>query len=191
MAKDASMRESDSPPLPEHVERTVQSIADFHIEHHRQATRGQRAVERVIPQLARPHVVLIVAAVVLAWIVVNLLAIRLGYPAFDPPPFSLLQGAVTLSALCMTILILTTQRGEDRLMEHFVHLTLEIAMVNDQRTAKLIELVEDLRRDHPDIADRVDAEAASMSHASNPRHVLEAIREIRADASDFEERGSG
>jgi uncharacterized membrane protein len=45
-------------------------------------------------------------------------------------------------------------------------MTLELAMLGDQKTAKIIALLEELRRDHPEIVDRVDREAAEMSRAT-------------------------
>lgn len=77
----------------------------------------------------------------------------------------------------MTVLILTTQRHADRLAENRAQLTLQLALVNEQKTAKLIGLVEDLRRDHPDIANRIDPEALAMAQSTDPKQVLELINE--------------
>jgi uncharacterized membrane protein len=41
--------------------------------------------------------------------------------------------------------------------------------------AKIIELLERLRRDHPNIADRVDEDATAMSQPTNAEAVIEAI----------------
>jgi membrane protein len=61
------------------------------------------------------------------------------------------------------LMILATQRRENELASHHEHLTLELAILSEQKTAKIISLPEELRQDHPDIHDRIDDEAAAMS----------------------------
>jgi hypothetical protein len=48
-------------------------------------------------------------------------------------------------------------------------------MLAERKNAKILELLELLRRDHPNIADRVDEDATAMSQPTNPGAVLEAI----------------
>ncbi len=61
------------------------------------------------------------------------------------------------------------------LASHHEHLTLELAILSEQKTAKIISLLEELRMDHPDIHDRIDYEAAAMSAPTDPQSVLETI----------------
>jgi hypothetical protein len=49
-------------------------------------------------------------------------------------------------------------------------------MLIDPKLSKVIELLEEGRRDNPSIADRVDDEAAAMSVPSDARAVLDAIK---------------
>jgi hypothetical protein len=50
-----------------------------------------------------------------------------------------------------------------------------MAMRAERKNAKIIELLEQLRRDHPDIADRVDEDARAMSQPTHAEVVIEAI----------------
>jgi uncharacterized membrane protein len=93
--------------------------------------------------------------IVVGWMSLNLLATALGYRPIDPPPFSGLGGAVSLVSLYMVVLILATQRREDQLAQHREHLILELALLGEQKTAKVIELLEEFRRDSPLIRNRV------------------------------------
>jgi hypothetical protein len=52
-------------------------------------------------------------------------------------PFYWMQGAVALAALYMTVFILATQRREDELADRHEQLTLELAMLSEQKAAKL------------------------------------------------------
>jgi uncharacterized membrane protein len=87
-----------------------------------------------------------------------------------------MQGAVSLAALYMTVLILATQRRENELASHHEHLTLDLAILSEQKTAKIISLLEELRQDHPDIHDRIDDEAVAMSEPVDPQSVLQTIK---------------
>ena len=87
-----------------------------------------------------------------------------------------MQGAVALAAFYMTVFILATQRREDELANRHEQLTLELAMLSEQKAAKIISLLEELRQDHPEIQDRVDKKAAAMSSPADSRSILEALK---------------
>jgi len=168
---------SDTPILPAHIEDTVQSIARLHAEHYQQATRLQRIVDRMTALLGRPSFVGLLTVAVLVWVLGNLGAAWAGWESVDPPPFAWLGGVVGLTALYMTALILTTQRREDQLAGHREQLTLELAILGEQKSAKIIELLEEMRRDDPNLRNRVDHEAAAMSMPADPQAVLDAIKD--------------
>lgn len=66
-------------------------------------------------------------------------------------------------------------------------MTLELASLTEQKVAKIIELLEELRRDSPEVRNRVDSEAHEMSIRSDPHAVLGAIKtidkEMRSDGA--------
>jgi len=171
-----------SPQLPPHIDATIQSIAQLQAEHHERATPLQRAVDAMTDQLGRPRVLGALTLVVAGWIGLNLLCPALGYRAPDPPPFAWLAGAVSLVSLYMVVLILATQRREDQLAQHRELLILELAILGEQKTAKVIELLEEVRRDNPHLRDRVDREADAMAQPADPQSVLDAIKETNAKA---------
>nr|QQZ51490.1 DUF1003 domain-containing protein [Phenylobacterium glaciei] len=75
----------------------------------------------------------------------------------------------------MTLLILVTQSRDDRLAERREKLTLELALLNEQKSAKIISLLEELRRDAPSIADRRDEESEAMGKPTDAASVLSEI----------------
>ena len=171
-----------TPILPAHIEDTIRSIAQLHAAHHHDATPLQRAADRMTRFLGRPRFIGLLTAVVLAWICINLLTSALGYPTFDPPPFAWLGLAATLVSLYMVVLILTTQRREDQLAQHREQLTLEVAIVSETKTAKIIALLEEMRRDNPLLPNRVDEQATEMAEPADPQSVLDAIKQSHAEA---------
>ncbi|MEO6836300.1 MAG: DUF1003 domain-containing protein [Candidatus Tumulicola sp.] len=178
--------DSDYPTLPTHVEQTVRSIAELHAKHDRQASLYQRAIDRLINQLGQPAAAVVIGIIIALWIGTNIVLFRLHFVPFDPAPFQYLQSLVTTAALFMTVLILTSQRHENLLADRRAQLTLELAMVSEQKIAKLIELVEDQRLDNPQIANRIDEEAAEMSKPADPQAILEAIRETQSKMIDWD-----
>ena len=77
---------------------------------------------------------------VVGWVSLNGLAAALGYRALDPPPFAWLAGAASLVSLYLVILILTTQRGDDRLTQRRELLNLELTILGEQKIAKVVAL---------------------------------------------------
>jgi uncharacterized membrane protein len=181
------MRDDDQP-LPAHIEETVQAIARLQAQHEDRATPLERLIERLTAGIGRPAFLMWLAVVVIGWTMGNLAAPRLGCAAPDPPPFYWLQGAISLSALCVTVIILTTQRRADRLAGLRAQLTLELAILGEQKTAKVIDLLEEHRRDNPLIANRLDPEATDMAKPADPEAVLEAITAAPPEEEDGEER---
>jgi len=115
-------------------------------------------------------------ALIVAWVLLNLGLIATGHSAVDEPPFFWLQGTVALTALYMTVFILTTQRREDELAGVRDQLTLELSILSEQKSAKIIALLEELRRDDPNISDRRDDDADALSTPADPDTVIDALK---------------
>jgi uncharacterized membrane protein len=170
------------PLLPAHIEVTIRSIARLHAEHHQNATPLQRSIDRITVLVGRPRFIGMMIIIAAGWIGLNLLAAAFGYRAIGPPPFSGLGGAVSLVSLFMVVLILATQQREYQLAQLREQLTLELAILSEQKTAKVIQLLEESRRDNPLIRNRVDQEAEAMAQPADPQSVLDAIKETHAEA---------
>jgi len=168
-----------APILPAHIEETIQSIARLQSEHRRNATPLQRAVDRITGLIARTTFVGGLTAVIFIWICINLLAPQLHLPILDAPPFNWLQGAAGVLALYIAVFILSTQRRENELSELREQLNLELVIINEQKTAKVIQLIEELRRDIPQVFNRIDPEAEAMAQPANPEVMLEVIKETQ------------
>ncbi len=173
------MTESASSPrqFPDHIDEAVRSIAQLHSEHHGRATAAQRVVNRTSAAIARPYFVALLTIGVAVWIGANLAAIALGRSAIDPPPFPWLVSAVNLLSLFIVTLVLVAQKHEDELNARREILTLELAILSERKIAKVIELLEELRRDSPHVADRVDQQADQMAQPADAQSVLAAAQE--------------
>jgi uncharacterized membrane protein len=171
-----------APILSAHVEETIRSIGQLHADHRENATPIERAVDRITAFVGRPTFGVVLTVVVAGWIAVNLLAAARGLRPLDGPPFSGLAGAVSLVSLYLVVLVLATQRRDDHLARQRELLLLELASLSEQKMAKMIQLLEEARRDNPLIHNRVDHEADAMTRPADPQSVLDAIKETNARA---------
>ena len=80
--------DSDVPRVPEHVEQSIESLAEIHRRAERSISRHQRLMERTTATLGRPATTFSIVALVIVWIAVN---VALGARAFDLPPFAAMQ----------------------------------------------------------------------------------------------------
>ncbi len=167
---------AETPILPAHIETTVQAIARLHADHLREAGTLQRLVETMTAWIGRPTMIAVLTVLIAAWIGANLAAQHMGATPWDAPPFAWLQDTLGALALYVTILILATQRREDQLAVYREQLSLELAILGEQKSAKIIALLEEMRADHPDLHDREDPEAAAMGVAADPDAMLDAIK---------------
>ena len=174
--------------LPPHIEEAIGSIAQLHAAHRDGATPLQRYLVRLAYLLGRPWFIGLVAALAIGWLGFNLLSASLGFRPPDPPPFVWLGHAVSITSLCIVILIYATQRHDDELARLREQLTLELALLSEQKTAKVIQLLEEFRRDIPSVHNRVDRQADAMAEPADPQRVIDAIKETE---DEIEHLGAG
>jgi uncharacterized membrane protein len=165
------------PKLPPHVEETMRAMAQLHSEHDRRSTLMERSVQRITGHIGRPPFLFLLTLAVVLWVGGNIAADYLYRSAWDGPPFPLLQCGLQVLAIYMATLILTTQRRADELADLREQMTLELVMLTEKKTAKLIELMEEARRDSPYLRDRVDHEASELSSGTDTAAIIGAIEE--------------
>ena len=173
--------------LPGHIQSIVDTIAAERRRHEQSAGPIRRMSARATRTAARPGFQATLALLAIAWLGWNQLAPLLGGTAFDGPPFDGLANLATGLALFTTLLIVTTQRHENELAERRAELALQLAILGEQRSAKLVQMLDDLRRDMPTIEHRPDPEAIALAQSADAEAVLDAIRESALDEPSVEQ----
>jgi uncharacterized membrane protein len=166
----------------EAIDETIESIAELERRALADASRHQRAIERLTRAVGRPRTLYLAACASALWVAFNAGAAAVGIRQLDPPPFAWLSMVASVASLLTTLMILVTANRADALGDRRERLTLQIALLTDRKTAKIIALLEELRRDSPAVRDRPDPEAAALSHASDP-HAITAELEKRTPAA--------
>jgi len=85
--------------------------------------------------------------------------------------------AFSLASFYIVILVYVTQRRDDELAELREQLTLELALLSEQKTAKVIQLLEEFRRDIPLVPNRTDEQADAMAQPVDPERVFNVIKD--------------
>jgi uncharacterized membrane protein len=175
------MTESNRPSIPEHARHGLESVAALHERTQQAVSLHHRVIEHATKQIGQPPVLYGIVIVAVLWMVWNGMGPRFGLPIIDPSPFPLLQCAVSVSALVLTTMVLTTQNRHARVSEARSHLDLQVSLLGEKRTAKIIELVEELRRDLPNVKNRVDPVANDLTKPVDPSTLVEAIERTIVD----------
>ena len=153
-----------------HVEKARRAIHMLHAAHDEAATPIDRLVDGATDILGRPAALIGAILIITAWMLANQL---MGVRALDRFPFPDLELAISAVALAIALLILASQRRADRLADARERMTLELSLQSAQKVSKVIALLEELRRDSPNVPDRPDPEAKEMSSRRAETEVLE------------------
>ncbi len=162
------------------ISQNIEAILEFYTREEQKISRSQRILERFSSFVGQPVFPGIILLFVALWILSNFLLHQLGMPVFDPAPYFWLQGIVGLSALLTATAVLSKQNRVAKLEEQRAHLDLKVTLLTEQKAAKLIDLLEELRRDLPNVKDRHDPEAVALRQSMNPDLVLATLDELHS-----------
>lgn len=170
-----------SAPLPDPLGQNIEAIITLQARAEKDLSRTQRVVETVTAFFGRPLFLYIVVIGVTLWMVPNLLPRDFGFPQFDPPPFEWLDHILGFASVLMTTGVLIAQNRQEKMAEQRAQLSLQLNLLSEQKIAKLIALIEELRRDLPNVKNRHDPEAEVMQQAADPHLVIEVLEKSLND----------
>ena len=159
------------------ISQNIDAVHQFYTREEQKISRSQRLLERISRLVGCPLFLGQTLLFVAFWTLSNALLRKFGLVEFDPPPFFWLQGIVGLAALLTATVVLIKQNRLAKLAEQRAHLDLKVTLLTEQKAAKLIDLLEELRRDLPNVKDRHDPEVAALQQSMNPDLVLAALAE--------------
>jgi uncharacterized membrane protein len=184
--KEATEVQKDDP-----VDQNVEAVVSLHLSSERQVNRHQRLIELLTTNVGRPWLLYTCVIFASGWLILNTLGRQFGIAAWDPAPFPLLQTVMTLCALLVAIAVLVTQNRQAKVDRRQAQLDLQISLAIDQRAAKIISLLEELRRDSPNLRDRVDKEADLLQTALDPHEVVTVLENRLDEAGQETFRSAG
>ena len=174
----AKHNKAHSERLPDVVADNIETIAGHYARHEEEVTRAQAFIEKMALFLGSPRYVAGSVVLILVWMGINLIGPAFfDIDEFDEPPFFWLQGFVGLNALLISTTVLIRQNRMSVLAAHNAHLDLQISLLAEQKSSKIIAMLEELRRDMPGVPGKVDAQADELAKPADTQTVLDAIEE--------------
>jgi len=162
--------------LAERLHENIEAIEKLRQDNERHLSGKQVAIERAARALGRPATLFLLVGAAVGWIALNLVLAATGREPVDRPPFLWLQGVIALYAAMTTTLVLIAQGRQVRDAEHRAHLELHVNLMAEQKASKIISLLEELRRDLPEVRNREDPVAAALEEDIDPKTVHVALR---------------
>ena len=148
--------------------RHAEEITALHRESEESVPAHQKQLERFTEAIATPRALYGFLFFALGWIAANTVGPRVGLPQFDPPPFAVLELIGTLASLLLVLLVLLKQERQAKVDQERSRLVLQVTMLTDRRSAKLVQLFERLREDLH-LPERKDEEEEELRTAPDLR----------------------
>jgi uncharacterized membrane protein len=161
--------------LSDHITDNVEGVLALQRRESDSLRPAQRRLEWLGQFVGRPSYMIGVLLTAALWVIFNLAAPQFGFSAFDEPPFAWLDLLLTFVALMTTTVVLIGQNRQTKLEQRRAHLDLQVNLLTEQKVSKLIHLLEELRRDLPNVKDRHDAQAHALQERADTEKVLSAI----------------
>lgn len=164
-----------TPPLPDPIAQNIETILALHAQEAQNIPTHQRLLEQVAKFFGRPAFLYSVLGGLGIWILGPLINETHLFP-FQIPTYRWLDQGLDTAALLISTGVLIRQTREENFAEQRSQLTLQLNLLSEQKIAKIVALLEELRADLPNVSDRYDPEAEVMQEAADPIEVLEVLQ---------------
>jgi uncharacterized membrane protein len=151
------------------------------IKHQQNTKTDRRILNRIAAIFGRPQFLYFQIVFFTVWIGCSNLAER-NIIAKNFPLFDLHLHGLEIASLLISTEVLIDQTHQEKLSKEQSHLMLQLNLLTEQKIAKLISLVEELRTDLPNVHNRADLEAEIMQQAIDPQAILEVIQHSSAQS---------
>lgn len=162
--------------IDEQTEQNIEKIVEIERGHLEKRTFGERMAEKISVFAGSTWFAIVNLIWFVGWIGFNVVAPE--KLAFDPYPFTFLTLVVSLEAIFLSVFILIAQNHEARITEHRDHLDLQINLLAEQESTKMLEILEA-------IAEKVGIESdhealKALKESAEPEKLAEQIEALGA-----------
>jgi len=161
--------------LPEQVLKNVNTIISRQTQQEREIPIQYHILEKLATAFGQPWFIYAEIFFFVAWGACSHLA-NIGILSPNFPRFNLRDQGIDVASLLISTGVLIHQTRQEKLSDERSHLILQLNLLTEQKIAKLIALVEELRVDLPNVRDRYDLEAEMMQQAADPHVVLDILK---------------
>jgi uncharacterized membrane protein len=175
--------------LPEQVQKNIETIVNLQGQQRQNIPAHDLILEKIAATFGQPQFLYLQIALIAVWAAYSHLVSQ-GILLGRFPQFSLADQGLDVASLLISTGVLIYQTRQEKLTEQQSHLMLQIDILTEQKIAKLIALIEELRADLPDVKNRHDSEAKLMQQATDPQVILEILQENLESAAEIAETAS-
>jgi uncharacterized membrane protein len=168
----------------EQVLRNIETITSYQERFEQNVPLAQRILDRFVSIFGKPQFLYFQILFFTIWEICGHL-VDLGILPASFPQIDLREQWLDLASLFISTGVLVSENRQGKLSEERSHLMLQLNLITEQKIAKLISLVEELRTDLPNVRNRNDLEAEMMKQSTDPQVILEVIQKI-SDPSTIE-----
>jgi uncharacterized membrane protein len=183
------LKTEDVDPIPEQVLKNVEVIIGLDTQDKKSIPTHQRILEKIAETFGQPWFLYAELVFFVAWGTCSYLA-NIGLLASEFPKFDLHDQGIDVASLLISTGVLIYQTRQEQLSDQRSQLMLQLNLLTEQKIAKMIALLEELRADLPNVQDRQDLEAEMMQQAADPQVVLGVLQETLKQAVVEEDRQS-
>lgn len=174
----ASRNQVITAPLPDPIAKNIEAISLLHTQEVRDIPAHQRILEAIATFFGRPTFMYSLLVILAIWIFSSFFD---RFLPFNLPLFSWSDQGLDAAALVISTGVLVRQTRQENFAEQRAQLMLQLNLLSEQKIAKIIALLEELRTDLPNVINRHDSEAQLMQSAADPIAVLEALQKNLAE----------
>jgi len=175
--------------VPDAVLKNIETIINLETRHEDSLPLHQRIIEKVAASFGQPWFLYFQLIFFVTWWFGSQL-IYGGLTQWHVPTFNLHEQGLDVASLLISTGVLIYQARQGTVAEERSHLTLWLNLLTEQKIAKLIALVEELRTDLPNVRDRHDSEASEMQKTTDPQIVLNALKETLNTATTIKDENN-
>ncbi|MBD2326094.1 DUF1003 domain-containing protein [Alkalinema sp. FACHB-956] len=162
--------------VPDHVIKNVESIVKLQSQQEQHDTLHLKFLDRLAMMSSKPAFLYGLITFFFLWWLSSKLH-RIGVLDLGIPDYHLHEQLLDTVALLLSTTLLIRQNRQDNLANQQSHLMLQLDLLTEQKIAKIIALLEELRADLPNVIDRRDHEAETMKEMTDPELVITILQE--------------
>ncbi len=172
------MTQTNTPPRT--AQSNIEKIVQLEEEEERRRSFVDRFPEMIGSFAGSVSFVVCQLAFVGLWAVANS-EVLLGLPAFDPFPFSLLSGLLSLEGVLLTACFLIRQNRMSLIADRRSHLDLQIRLLTEKETTKVIQMLERMSREMGMEHHVTDQETKGLGDATSVESLAQELKDKLAD----------
>ncbi|HEV7613549.1 MAG TPA: DUF1003 domain-containing protein [Steroidobacteraceae bacterium] len=146
-----------------------------------QISGAQLLIERISAFFGSPAYFAFAVSFIILWMLVNGYGVHAGWRHVDPPPYFWLQGLVSSNALLLTVAVLIRQNRMAKVAAHRSHLDLQINLLSEQKVTKILQLVDELRRELTALRGRPDSQVDELTKPADAHAMMHAIKQQQTE----------